>query len=302
MEIFVSDDYFEQSMTPGRRESPAVENASQDAMGRSLKELFQNKGLYQNLRIDDVEFKKAVPSALIDEIRKRPFTPHSRNGMFRSAGGPALGTPIDELPIGFYLPAVMLPCPTCTHVTSYLSHECSDSFRFADPYPIFGADTEQVWPMYYQCTVCRKHNIVFQVFRKGLKLQLTGRSTAFRPAIAREWPNEIKKIVEDAFLAVAEGDIPAGYYHLRTAIEFYLKNCLGLSPTAKVDGTELCEKYNSQADERLKQGFPSFGPMYSELSLGLHSREVTTERFTKVSNDFLGHLQAKALFATFAVK
>jgi len=108
-------------------------------------------------------------------------------------------------------------------------------------------------------------------------------------------------IIEDAFIAVAEGDVPAGYYHLRTAIEFYIKSCLGISTTAKVDGTELCEQYNAQADERLKQSFPSFGPMYSELSLGLHSREVTAEKFAKVSNDFLGHLQAKALFAAYAV-
>jgi hypothetical protein len=156
--------------------------------------------------------------------------------------------------------------------------------------------------MYYQCSVCRKHNIVFQVLRKGFKLQLTGRSTAFRPTVAKEWPKEIKEIIEDAFVAVAEGDISAGYYHLRTAIEFYLKSCLGIPFTAKVDGTELCEKYNAHADERLKQSFPSFGPMYGELSLGLHSRVVTAERFTKVSNDFLGHLQAKALFAAFAAQ
>ena len=301
-EILVSDEYFEQSCTPGRSESPAVENALQLAMGRALKELFENKGLYQNLRLDDAEFKKVVPNTLIDEFRKRPFIPYCRSGTLRMGGAPSLGTPTDELPIGYYLPTVMLPCPICTHVASYLSHACSNSYRLQDPYPLLGADTEQVWPMYYQCSVCRKHNIVFQVLRKGLKLQLTGRSTAFRPAIAKEWPKEIREIIEDAFVAVAEGDVAAGYYHLRTAIEFYLKSCLVIPFTAKVDGTELCDKYNSQADDRLKQSFPTFGPMYSELSLGLHSREVTAERFTKVSNDFLGHLQAKALFATFAVQ
>lgn len=295
----MSDDHYHQDSHPGRAESPRVENALQDAVVRALKELLQNKGMYQNLRIDDASFKSALPPALTDEFRTRPYMPHSRGGM-TPVGGTGIGTPTEQMPIGFYLPAVTLPCPTCAHSSSYLSNPYSKQKHFDDPYPLLGADTEQVWSLYYSCSVCRKHHIVFQVVRKGFRLQLTGRSTPFRPAIAKEWPKEIKEIIEDAYLAVSEGDVPAGYYHLRTAVEFYLKTCLSVPVEMKVDGTELCEKYNMQADERLKLGFPTFGPMYSELSLGLHSRAVSVEGFTKISSNFLGHLKAKAMFAEYA--
>ena len=295
-------DYFE-GVRSGRKESPDVEYAFQDECARMIKELLETKGLYQNVRVNDAVFDK-LPAGFVQEFRKRPVVPNSRgegddyrHGR-RVNGTQPLGTSQDEMDAGFYLPNVTLDCLRCARPTSYLSMTCS--LAVCGPYPILREDTEQVFSLVYRCSICRSTYVVFQVLRKGFKMQLTGRSIPFRPAIAKEWPKEIEDIVKDAFAAAAENDVAAAYYHLRTAAEFYLKKECGIAIETKIDGSELCEKYNAMMDERLKTGFPSFASIHTEVSAGLHSRVVTAERFTKLANDFLAHLKAKELFAQYS--
>lgn len=169
------------------------------------------------------------------------------------------------------------------------------------PYPRLDTETEQVYSLYYRCAVCRYSVVVFQVTRRGFKFQLTGRSVPFRPEIANEWPKAVKPIVADAYSAAAENDLPAAYYHLRTAIEHYMKAEVKIPTTQKVDGTELCEKYNATLDSRLKSGFPAMSTIYTELSSGLHTREVSTEGFERLCRDLIGHFKGKELFAQYSV-
>lgn len=299
--------HYEDGIGVGRNESPAIEHAVQDEFARTLKELLETKGMYQNLRINEAIFD-TLPSEFREEFRQRPIMPYSRgdgddNPRDRGFGASQpLGTPVNKMEAGFYLPNVNIHCSHCEHSTTFLSMMYSTNRSFDNPYPLFGSDTEQVFTLYYRCGSCRGVYIAFQVLRKGFKLQLTGRSAPYRPAIAKEWPKSIADIVQDAFVAGSENDIPAAYYHLRTAAEFYLKGELGIPVQEKLEGAELCEQYNATIDTRLKSGFPSFGTMYSELSAGLHTRQVSLEQFQKLCNDFLAHLQAKALFAQYSGK
>ena len=295
--------HYEDSSRSGRPESPDIEFAFQDEIVRVFKELFETKGLYQNVRVDEAIFAK-TPS-FIAEFRKRPIMPHSRgegddHRPMGGLGGQPVGTPQDEMEAGFYLLNINIDCPRCSSPATFLSMSASERSQVWGPYPILGAETEQVFNLYYRCALCRSSYIVFQVLRKGFKFQLTGRSVPFRPAIAKEWPKDIRKIVEDAHIAAAENDVPAAYYHLRTAIEFFIKRELGILAATKIDGTDLCDQYNAKTDPRLKASFPTFGPLYAELSNGLHSREASHERFAKSCADFLAHLKAKELFAHYA--
>ncbi len=297
--------YYEDGSRSGRKESPAIEHAFQDQVILALTDLLEKKGMYQNVRISEMIFEK-LPPEFAKEFRSRPISPISRGEgddqkmQAGRSGVSPLGAPDEERDAGFYLPNIAADCGRCKKSTTFLSMQCSGRVYFQDPYPLQSADTEQVFNLYYRCATCRNVYIVFQVFRKGLKLQLTGRSVPFRPVIAGEWPKEIREIVEDAYLAAAEGDLCAAFYHLRTAIEFYLKKQLNLPVTKKIDGNELCDQYNAQVDDRLKMGFPTFGPMYTELSAGLHSRKVGPDQFTKLCQDFLAHLKAKELFSQYS--
>lgn len=297
--------YYEDSIRSGRPDSPAVEYAFQDRLSAAIALLLESKGLYQNVRIESsfaASFSK--PDALVAEFSKRPIELNSRGeaelgGSFGRAGGVPIGTPNDEMPVGCYLPNINLTCHGCNADSSFLSLRCSAQSRWNDPYPILGAETEQVFSLTYQCATCRKAVITYQLFRRGLRFQVTGRTVAFRPKLAKDWPKDITEIVTDSLVAAAENDVPAAYYHLRTAIEFHLKNALSIPIATKCEGTELCERYYITLDDRLKSGFPSVAGLHSELSAGLHSRDVSSDRFHKMFGDLLTHFKAKELFAQF---
>lgn len=289
--------------TSGREQSPAIEYSFQDAIAKAVKELLESKGLYQNVAIAQ-DFVHAFANnecpetKLVNEFGKRPVNPIGRGGLSRGGCSP-LGTPHDELPISFYLPAANLHCDSCDATTSFLGLGSWFDNVVETPYPILGEATEQVFTLHYGCTMCRNGHLVFQVRRRGFGLQLTGRSRPFRPNVPPNIPKYIKEIVQDALVAEAEGDASAAYYHLRTALEFHLKSELGAASSVKMEGGELCDQYNKLLDQRLRAGFPSIGSLYSELSAGLHTRDVDRERFKQMVQEVEDHFAAKSMFAKY---
>jgi len=297
----------------GRAQSPDIEYAIQDELSAKLRDLLETRGIYQNISVSEASLQSFADEEyshqqLVAEFRKRPFFPCSRgegndgnvSDYVGRLGNDPLGTAHDEMTLSFYLPNIHTECFECKKETTFLSMICSGEPRFGGPYPIIREDTEQVYHLFYRCGNCRNQYLAFLVLRRGLKIQLTGRSTPFRPKLGSEWPKSIREIVYDANAAASENDLPAAYYHLRTAVEFYIKSELGIDVTVKLDGTELCDKYNATLDDRLKQGFPSLAGIYALLSGGLHSRNVSQEEYDKQFNDILNHLKAKALFSEYS--
>lgn len=307
------DDNYPDDSYVGRTQSPKIEHVFQDEIVKAFRDLFESRGIYQNITLKSDLFKEFVDEnysheELISEFSKRPLFPNSRgdgddvnlSGLRRS-GSDRLGTPHDEMSISFYLPNIHSYCDRCKKETTFLSMSCSGHPLLGSPYPIISELTEQVYQIFYRCGNCRNQHLDFFVLRRGLKVQLIGRSLPYRPKLADEWPKQIREIVQDANAAASENDISAAYYHLRTAIEFLVKSELGINLVQRIDGAELCEQYNKTLDQRLKEGFPSIGVIYSTLSAGLHSRKVSKEEYDKQFNDILNHLRAKALFNQYSV-
>lgn len=305
------DDIYIDGVCSGRQQSPGVEHAVIFAWNEILTTLLARKGLYQNITLDPSIFRKFVDEhysaqQLTDEFSGRPIYPCSRGegddkksrGFAGSTGGAALGSPNNEMPLSFYLPNIHLECTTCKLDSSFLSMSCSTD-RFQSPYPLVGPATEQVFHLYYRCATCRKRYLVFQVLRRGLKAQLTGRSQPYRPRIDKVWPDSIVDLIRDALCADAENDVSAAYYHLRTAIEFHIKHELNIPVIQKIEGSELCGKYNESQDMRLRTDFPSLASLYTDLSAGLHSRKVDTALFSEMLGKLADHLRAKELFGKY---
>ncbi len=292
-----------------RRESPEVECQLQEQLHLILRRLMETKGLYQNERVDDSIFVKYQTSkSLKSEFSKRPIDLYSRiasDGTSRDTqrnvkrGYNGIQLYADGMILSSYVPNINILCTVCKSSSSFICVHSINHVPDLNIYPKSGNETEQLYSLMYQCPVCRDSVVTYQILRKGLKFQITGRSSPYRPIIENVWPKHIVKIIEDARIAVAEGDISAGYYHLRTALEFYLKSEIKIAYKTKVDGVELCEKYNSKQDHRLKDGFPSPLPIYAKLSEGMHSREVSAEEFELLQKQFHDHLFAKKLFSEY---
>jgi hypothetical protein len=57
-------------------------------------------------------------------------------------------------------------------------------------------------------------------------------------------PEHLVPILNDSDQAVAEGDTFAGFYHLRTMLEHYLKIRLGIPIAQQIRGDELIAKHH----------------------------------------------------------
>jgi hypothetical protein len=293
----------------GRPQSPKIEHAFEDALAAAVKEICETRGLYQNVDVvtdvlSDVADDKWTQQSLTREFSRRPVQAITRKEHVsigsriyggRLGGTDALGTPPDEMLLAFYLPVAEIACARCKQTTPHTSVP-APPLPHETPFAEKDEKTVQVLHVLYGCTRCGEEVIAFQIMRRGLRLQLTGRTSPFRPPIDKAWPKTIRDIVRDAFVASAEGDIPAAYYHLRTAQEFFMKNEVGLDPSVKIEGKELCDAYNKTADPRVVRDFPAMSTLYIKLSEGLHSRNVTIEDFEACTANFLKHLKAKSLF------
>jgi len=162
--------------------------------------------------------------------------------------------------------------------------------------------TKQVWHLYYRCEKCHSFSNVITVKREGLRLQVCGRTERFVPPVHRLVPKELRRIIEDALNAVNENDVFGGFYHLRTFVEHFMKAELGEKPDSKVDGDELCSRYSKGLDPRMKEGLPSFNPIYADLSQRLHARNGERRHFDEILDAIHHHMEAKALFGKYTEK
>lgn len=320
--MHLTDRYLEQTVV-SRLQSPKLEYYVQDEINRSLAELLTKRGLYQQVEVQlpklesfsktNREYDRPPWYTVLDltkEFRDRPWMPVSRHlsdddrmavvaKTARSAGQP-IGTPDNELHLKFYLPSVEYHCEKCKKVTfsSSLAGSFADGRDTSFPRP-HAQGTQQFYVLIYRCDVCRWFVNVFLVSRTGFKLQLCGRTERIKPLVPGNIPKEFGRIVEDAISAEQEGDTYAGFYHLRTFVEHYMKKCVELSMDVQITGDELSERYKKTLDARLTAEFPSLGPLFSELSVFLHARKGERTDFDRILTAIDDHFAAKTMFGRF---
>jgi hypothetical protein len=225
-----------------------------------------------------------------DSENERLITHHSRGYM-----GP-LETPVPEMNLGFLLPSVQLQClGSCKSEKTFMALVTSKGNPYSQPWGLIkSSETEQLFFPIFRCVGCSKFAYTMLVKRKGLKLHLCGMSPR-RPAKPTGYlPEALAPIYSDAEQSIAEGDIFAAIYHLRTLIEHYVKGRLGLAPKEKRNGDDLIAQYNSTIVEGLRGTLPSLLSSWQTLSEALHAREGKPEDYTKHRDAVCKHIQVVA--------
>lgn len=295
----------------GRVESPAIELAMQEAISVAMVDLLSAKGLYQNVRVDSTACSEhpETEEELRREFSKRPWEPVSMGhadsmadreiSSYAGLGGETLGTPADKMRLHFPLPDIETWCTECRKATAHASTLASRNASFGKQFPILGEQTIQVFIPYYICSLCRKQILVFLIRRKGYALQLCGRSDRLHVDVPRVIPKRHRQIFEDALGAVAENDVAAGFYHLRTIIEHYMKHSLSIDVGEQIRGDDLCAQYKGSLDPRMSSGMPSLSLVYETCSAHMHARTGTPKDFATQCAAVTGHLEAKDLFVKY---
>jgi hypothetical protein len=167
---------------------------------------------------------------------------------------------------------------------------------FANCYPRYGAKTQLVFNLTYNCFRFKNNPVSFMLKRDGLRLTQFGRSERLSVEVAPVIPKSLRDVIRNAKRAAAENDLPAGFYHLRTFVLHYMKSCPGISIIERISGEDLGTKYNKSLDARMSSGLPSMPSLYERTSKCMHERSGTDEEFNTLMESIEGHLFAKVLF------
>jgi hypothetical protein len=296
----------------GRSESPETELLVQEAIGEALGIVLSERGLYQKAELSLDRIAKHLESikspnflAIKAEFSRRPWVPVSpgvarenqaRAEFFCGVTDSPLSASSEDLKLTVPLPTVKLYCPNCKDDHTFSSITAMWWDGFAGCYPKFGERTEQVFNLTYDCVHCKSNPIAFLIKREGLRLSLCGRSERLQVKVPRAIPKLLQPIVRDAIGAANENDLSAGFYHLRTFCEHYMKLGLQIPFAERITGEALGDQYNASLDARMTSGMPSMLSLYEKASKFMHERIGTMEDFSALLDAIEGHLSAKELF------
>ncbi len=101
-------------------------------------------------------------------------------------------------------------------------------------------------------------------------------------------------------LELEEGDLYAGFYHLRTVVEHFAKLKLGLPLETRERGEDLLAKYGKTIPASLASTLPSLAASYDVLSKHMHARSGTPEEFATQVDAICDHIEGAALLAKYA--
>lgn len=281
-----------------------VEREVGTSIQNSLKALLESSYLYRNKEID----LQGIVDEAVASAENRASGERLRTGLLEMINGIwdpkethvyGASSPVRDMPrshrarqISFDLPTVETWCDTCgKEVHGPVSHQVIFDQSTADEFDL----GKQIYAFAYQCHKCKAAPLVFLVCRNKLKLQLTGRSSPFFGRVPSEIPQLLRCIYRDAIASVACGDISAGIYHLRTLIEHKMKSSCGLEIEARIDGAELCEKYNSSIDPVVSKR-ASLTSVFNSMSAKLHGRDGTDADFEQALQLITDHFRLIATF------
>jgi hypothetical protein len=242
--------------------------------------------------------------ALREEVANRPWRLSTRHmGDTRevaqihraaSVGVQALGIPQDAMEIRFLLPAIHLLCPgPCKRETTFNPLVSSEDSGFGSPFPREGrTGREQIYVPVYRCEMCRQTIYTLLIRRVGLRLHLCGFAPRREPFPIPLVPAPFDRILADAEQAVAEGDVFAGIYHLRTMLEHYLKARLGVPVDDASRGEELVSRHNTSLGPSLGGVLPSLASAYEKLSKCLHARKGVADDYAEQKAAVCKHIDA----------
>lgn len=306
---------------PGRPESPTLETSARKAIETAMRELIQGKLLYQKIVVDlsglgaafakaKVNVDPAKIAILEGEVSKRPWKlethhmgddqQHAEIHRYANIGAQPIGTPIEKMSLHFYAPSVQLSCRACKSKTTFIALKGSHERLLGYPFPrTTERGAEHVYTVFYRCETCRELIHAVLVRREGLRLHLCGFAPRREQTAERSVPKAVEKILVDASNAVAEGDLSAGFYHLRTMLEHYVKFRLSIPLDFQIRGDELIAKHYDSLPINLRHVLPSLTIAYETLSKHLHGRTGEVSNYYALFAVVCDHIEGIELLAKY---
>lgn len=302
-----------------RPESPRFEREVRLAAEESLKDLVSSRFLYQNKKLEFDGMKggpvshklhRNMHSLFNSEALIRPLevlTERSFESSFSMLHNPARSRYIEpheivKAPIRFFARSCNLECSICDQSTTFRPVVANEISSGTAPNLSTGAPKEQNFSILYACAHCDKSSHIILLNRKGVNFQLCGFAPQRQPTQVKNLPRDLRKIYCDAIQAAEQADVFAAFYHLRTLIEFYMKNKISKPVQDRITGEDLVAAYNNTLLKKLREILPSMSTLYQELSTHMHSRSGGIQEFEDLSNRIVVHITSARDLLRFSIQ
>jgi hypothetical protein len=304
-----------------------VERLTGQAITDALRDLLENKHLYQSVTVSCVSldnFKaKMVAEAMLEAltaIGPVHFDPKRRteeeyDASVRKALGaewlPLESPDLAQLaqpqsaikPITFRLPTVHTFCTRCKKLWPFNPNP-QQGFSTILPQSMFFLPIQkwQVFVFAYQCQSCKGEPLVFEVRRQREKLTLCGRSIIESVPVPKVLPTSVANFYADAKIAHNSGQTLAGLFLLRTFIEQFWRKLAERGAIAvsnensRLYADDLGAAYNTTLPDDFKSRFPSLSKIYEEISARLHDGSADADLFAEALDEIKQHFEARRLF------
>lgn len=273
-----------------------------------LKNLLENKHLYQNVSINAADILKQHIDASREpnvreylaywgakELPKVRFVLSSSALYLISKESSARDLQLTLVP-----PNASLFCGSCGRREAFAPVWYSDAaneiakLNRNAPRPISLPDTFQLFFLVYQCQRCFGLPEGFLIRRNNWNLGLHGRS----PIELIETPVHIPKKelhhYRDAVLAFNSGKVLAGLFYLRTFIEQFGRRVTGR--TGRATGEEILDDYYKRLPSPTRDQMPSLREWYDKLSGAIHSARDDATLFETARAEIDKHFDIRRVF------
>ena len=302
---------------------PQIQKQFETRLRDTLRELLENKHLYQSVTFDSSGFKKSTISEVAQRLAESGEYPvASWNQALVNAFGSlertlwefdsaeekieALLRAMNEKVslVRIPLPTIKIFCNHCDairppHNPGYIGKSTQRNSQ------VLQQDSEvvQLFEATFQCQSCKGEPIVFLIHRKGLKLTLVGRSQFPEVLVPDFIPRNQRRFYSNSVIAERTNFTLAAALYLRTVVEQYFHEVIPKPEIktikGKPTGDELAEMYAKTLPKNFPDHFPSLKKAYSNLSEIIHlGKEDEDARIsfkaTLVAVD--GHFKAIQLF------
>ncbi len=276
------------------------------AAAAKLKELLENKHLYQKVSFDvSKEILELIPKLQAGHLQH--FDPWMRSifvsplpaGTHQQFDRAVSGGVVRELPM-LLLQNVKLYCSQCDRREAFLPlwhTEAIGPIRQADPEHIIQGSTPsdlQLFMVVYQCQSCKGIPEAFLIRRTGWELQLHGRSPMEGLEVPKYIPKPEYNLFRDSVIAFNSGKVLAALFYLRSFIEQFARRVTGL--TGKITGDKIMDTYNETIPLKFRDSMPSLREYYDSLSVPIHQAKDDAEVFEAQRQAIEKHFEIRKVF------
>lgn len=288
--------------------------AAEPVIRKIIKTLFQEKHLYQSIKINVADISPAIESILEREQRKRSLA------SFSGGHGPTRSLEMLKQDLQTEAETFLSKVPlspttsgqenhgvdfTVVTIRAYCgSHECKQVMPHNLHHQVI-VDTycddrrgkiQQIISVTYLCQNCKKEYVSFMIRRDGNKITLSGRTPMEQVQMPKFIPSEVSKFYQGAIIAFNSGAILPAIFMLRTTIEQYMRHTIDAG-NDRLTGEDLADEYSKSLNSDFNRIYQSLKPVYEILSIAVHAAndqepEIFEEELQKVHN----HFEAKEMF------